>query len=88
VASPSRALAAGSGPNDVVRQRVDALVRDDGFPAALASVRGRDGRFRNYTAGVGDLKTRSRVPVDGQVRIGSNAQVDHMSAAVDTALCQ
>jgi D-alanyl-D-alanine carboxypeptidase len=68
------AQASGSRPDDVVRQRVNALVRDDGFPAALASVRSRDGRFRDYVAGVGDLKTRSKVPVDGQVRIGSNTK--------------
>jgi D-alanyl-D-alanine carboxypeptidase len=62
---------------DRTQQRLDGLVRDDRFPAALAAVRDRSGRIRNYTAGVGDLKTRSKVPVDGQVRIGSNT----MSAA-------
>ncbi|MDN3353145.1 serine hydrolase domain-containing protein [Actinomadura sp. DC4] len=74
--SPAGALAAHTGRSaDVVQQRLDALVRDDGFPAALASVTGKDGRVRNYTAGVGDLKTKGRVPVDGQVRIGSNTKV-------------
>ncbi|MGW3230734.1 serine hydrolase domain-containing protein, partial [Kitasatospora sp. NPDC001095] len=48
--------------------------KDDGMPAALASVKGRDGRTRNYTAGVGDLATGAKVPVDGQVRIGSNTK--------------
>lgn len=56
-------------------KRLDALVSDDDFPAALASVTTRDGRVRNYTAGVGDLKTHSAVPVDGQVRIGGNTKV-------------
>nr|WSW57657.1 beta-lactamase family protein [Streptomyces sp. NBC_00998] len=60
---------------DTVRQGLNALVRDDGLPAALASVKDRDGRTRTYTAGVGDLTTGSKVPDDGQVRIGSNTKV-------------
>ncbi|MFJ9774325.1 serine hydrolase domain-containing protein [Kitasatospora sp. NPDC101157] len=59
---------------DAVQQRLDALVKEDGVPAALATVKGRDGRSRTYTAGVGDLATGSRVPVDGQVRIASNTK--------------
>lgn len=55
----------------VVQKSLDGLVRGDGFPAALASVRDAKGHTRNYTAGVGDLKNRSKVPVDGQVRIAS-----------------
>ncbi|MER7581754.1 serine hydrolase domain-containing protein [Kitasatospora sp. NPDC097691] len=59
---------------DAVRQGLEALVRADGVPAALATVRDPDGRIRHYTAGVGDLATGARVPVDGQVRIGSNTK--------------
>ncbi|MET8702043.1 serine hydrolase domain-containing protein [Kitasatospora sp. NPDC004723] len=59
---------------DVVQQRLDALVKEDGMPAALATVKGRDGRSRTYTAGVGDLATGARVPVDGQIRAGSNTK--------------
>lgn len=59
---------------DAVRKALNALVRDDKFPAALAAVRSRDGRIHNYTAGVADLKTGARVPVDGYVRIGSNTK--------------
>ncbi|MER5730953.1 serine hydrolase domain-containing protein [Streptomyces sp. NPDC002138] len=59
---------------DTVQQGLDALVRDDGIPAALASVRGRDGHTRTYTAGIGDLATGAEVPRDGQVRIGSNTK--------------
>ncbi|MFE6056035.1 serine hydrolase domain-containing protein [Kitasatospora sp. NPDC056446] len=69
---PSTALAA-AGP-DPVQQGLNALVRTDGLPAALATVQGRDGRARHYTAGVGDLATGAKVPVDGQVRIGSNTK--------------
>ncbi|MBT2400380.1 serine hydrolase [Streptomyces sp. ISL-100] len=59
---------------DAVQQSLNALVRDDGMPAALASVKDRDGRTRTYTAGLGNLATGAPVPVDGQVRIGSNTK--------------
>lgn len=58
----------------VVQRALDGLVREDGVPGVLASVRGRDGRVRNYTAGVGNLRTGAEVPVDGQVRIASNTK--------------
>ncbi|WP_329112382.1 serine hydrolase domain-containing protein [Streptomyces sp. NBC_01353] len=64
---------AGARP-DTVQQGLDALVRTEGLPAALAGVKGRDGHTRTYTAGVGDLATGSKVPRDGQVRIGSNTK--------------
>ncbi|MFF2353693.1 serine hydrolase domain-containing protein [Kitasatospora sp. NPDC058115] len=70
--APSPAFAAPRP--DVVQQRLDALVHEDGMPAALATVKGRDGRSRTYTAGIGDLATGSRVPVDGQIRAGSNTK--------------
>ncbi|MDT9686987.1 serine hydrolase domain-containing protein [Streptomyces sp. P9(2023)] len=69
--APSPASAAARP--DAVQQGLQALVRD-GQPAALASVEDRDGRTRTYTAGVGDLATGSKVPRDGQVRIGSNTK--------------
>lgn len=59
---------------DAVRRAVDALVRDDGFPAALATVRDERGRSRDLVAGVGDLSTGARVPADGQVRFASNSK--------------
>lgn len=61
--------------SDAVQQGLNALVQSDGLPAALANVQDRWGHTRNYTAGVGDLATGSQVPVDGQVRIGSNTKV-------------
>ncbi|MFI9235631.1 serine hydrolase domain-containing protein [Streptomyces sp. NPDC053079] len=72
VLAPPAAFAAARP--DTVQQGLDALVRSDGVPAALASVKDRDGRTRTYTAGVGDLATGAKVPVDGQVRIGSNTK--------------
>lgn len=59
---------------DVVQHGLDRLVQEDGFPAALAAVTDRKGRDRDLVAGVGDLATGERVPVDGQVRIGSNSK--------------
>lgn len=62
------------GSREVVRKGLERLVTDDRFPAALAATIDRDGRTRNYTAGVADVKTRAKVPVDGQVRAGSNTK--------------
>ncbi|MFD8427485.1 serine hydrolase domain-containing protein [Streptomyces coelicoflavus] len=58
-----------------VRKSLKALVKEDGFPGALASLSDPGGRARNYTAGVGNLKTGSKVPTDGQVRIASNTKM-------------
>ncbi|MFD3328453.1 serine hydrolase domain-containing protein [Streptomyces sp. NPDC058701] len=64
----------GTAAGDVVRQGVKQLVSDDKYPAALAATTGRDGRTRNHTAGVADVRTGAKVPVDGQVRAGSNTK--------------
>lgn len=69
----SAAQAPGSGA-DSLRKGVERLVTDDKFPAALAATVARDGRTRNYTVGVADLKTGAKAPVDGQVRAGSNTK--------------
>ncbi len=71
LASPAAFAAARP---DVVQQGLSELVRTDGVPAALASVKDREGHTRTYAAGVGDLATGAKVPVDGQVRIGSNTK--------------
>ncbi|KYF53065.1 alkaline D-peptidase [Sorangium cellulosum] len=67
-------IEANTDPDDPVQQAMDRLVRDDKFPAVLVAVRDLDGKTRHYTAGVGDLETQAKVPVDGQVRIGSNTK--------------
>ncbi|MEV0194533.1 serine hydrolase domain-containing protein [Kitasatospora purpeofusca] len=72
--APAASTAAAAPRQDVVQQRLDALVKEDGMPAALATVKGRDGRNRTYTAGVGNLATGAGVPVDGQIRAGSNTK--------------
>lgn len=73
-ASDSATPAAAAARQDAVQGALNTLVRDDGMPAALASVQDRNGRARTYTAGVGDLTTGAKVPRDGQVRIGSNTK--------------
>lgn len=70
-ALPSVAQAGGGDP---VRQGLERLVREDRYPAALASTTDQNGRVRNYAAGVADLKTKTPAPVDGQVRVGSNTK--------------
>ncbi len=45
-----------------------------GFPGVLVSVKGRDGRTRDYTAGTGDREAGSAPPENGHVRIGSNTK--------------
>ncbi|MEV5282985.1 serine hydrolase domain-containing protein [Streptomyces sp. NPDC051993] len=70
--APTAAFAGGRPGS--VQSSLNALVKDDGLPAALASVKGRDGRTHTFSAGVGNLATGAKVPVDGQVRIGSNTK--------------
>ncbi|MFK0291903.1 serine hydrolase domain-containing protein [Streptomyces sp. NPDC090442] len=62
------------GTGDAVRQGLQRLVHDDRFPAALAAGTDRDGRTHHYAAGVADLRTGARVPLGGQVRVGSNTK--------------
>ncbi len=66
---------ASRGPGDAVQGSINRLVSVDKFPGAMASVRQPDGRVRNYTAGVADLRTRQRMPVDGRIRIASNTKM-------------
>ncbi|MEI5099138.1 serine hydrolase domain-containing protein [Streptomyces sp. PmtG] len=68
------AAVGASGRPDPVRQGLSALVESGGAPGALASVRGRDGQQRAYTAGVGDVASGAKVPRDGRVRVGSNTK--------------
>ena len=74
VTAPAAAQAA-RGNGDVVQRSMDDLVRVDGLPGVMASVRQPDGRVRNWTAGVANLSTRQKMPVDGRVRIASNTKM-------------
>ncbi|MEU8204181.1 serine hydrolase domain-containing protein [Streptosporangium sp. NPDC049046] len=72
-ASAGASVSSAAGLDDGVQKALDGLVGKE-FPGALASVRGREGRVTDYTAGVGNLETREEVPADGRVRIGSNTK--------------
>ncbi|MFD4657476.1 serine hydrolase domain-containing protein [Kitasatospora sp. NPDC058444] len=71
---PPATAASPTGPKDAVRAGLERLVTDDRYPAAMVSTSTRGGQVRHYTAGVADLRTAARVPVDGQVRAGSNTK--------------
>ena len=75
---PAVTANAVTGPgrtSDVVKESLERLVTGDHFPAALAAVQNTKERTRHYTAGVANLKTGAKVPVDGQVRIASNTKM-------------
>lgn len=73
-ASAERSRTGDTTTTAAVQQSLDSLVSVDGFPGALAVVRGADGEVADHTAGVGDIETGEEVPVDGRVRIGSNTK--------------
>jgi D-alanyl-D-alanine carboxypeptidase len=75
VASGHRAAAPDHGRSSDLQRRLDRLVSHTGFPGAIATVRGRDGRVRTYTAGSGNLGDGTPVPGDGHVRIASNTKM-------------
>ncbi|WP_252375078.1 serine hydrolase domain-containing protein [Nonomuraea sp. KC401] len=60
--------------NDALQKQLNGLVKKYKFPGALAAVRDSKGRTRHYTAGVGNLRSKAKVPVDGYVRIASNTK--------------
>ena len=74
-ASHAAAPAPQAGGGDAIQQALDDLVSEDGFPGAVAAVRGRDGTVHTYTAGVGNLETGTPVPANGRVRIASNTKM-------------
>ena len=63
-----------AGSSAMVQKQLDQLV-GRGFPAALASVTHPDGTHEDFVAGVGNIETGGEVPVDGEVRIGSNTKM-------------
>ncbi|MCC9145930.1 MULTISPECIES: serine hydrolase domain-containing protein [unclassified Arthrobacter] len=73
VAADATGSPTGAAGNVVVQEQLDGLV-DRGFPAALASVTHPDGSHDDYVSGVGNVETGEDVPVDGEVRIGSNTK--------------
>lgn len=74
VSAPLADPAEAHSKKDSIQTSLDALVRADVAPGALASVRDRNGRVTNYTAGTNDLR-RARIPTDGYVRMASNTKM-------------
>ena len=73
-AAASAAPSAAAGDPSAIQAGLERLIADEGLPAALATVRDAGGAEHDLTAGVGDLATGGTVPVDGQVRVGSNTK--------------
>lgn len=72
---PANATAFSDDVGTGLQRRLDRLVTRTGFPGVIATVRGRDGRVRSWTAGSGDLRDGSPVPANGRVRIASNTKM-------------
>ena len=70
VGAATPAAGTGTGNDTAVRQGLEQLVTDQGFPSAMVSMRDRDGRTRFYSARAGE-----KVPVEGRVRIGSASKM-------------
>ncbi|MGY1855206.1 serine hydrolase domain-containing protein [Modestobacter sp. SYSU DS0290] len=74
LAPPATAAPPRHAPAGELQRELDALVREDGYPGALAAVSDARGRVRDLTAGVGDLATGAPVPRNGEVRVASNTK--------------
>lgn len=64
---------ATTGDGTAIQQSLDGLVRDQKFPAALATT-GFGHQARSYVAGTAELGGQTPPPLDGQVRAGSNTK--------------
>ncbi|MER7077857.1 D-alanyl-D-alanine carboxypeptidase [Saccharopolyspora kobensis] len=64
---------ASTGDRTAIQQSLDGLVRDEHFPAALATT-GIGDRARSYVAGTAELGDRTPPPLDGRIRAGSNTK--------------
>ncbi|MEU3221488.1 serine hydrolase domain-containing protein [Streptomyces sp. NPDC006971] len=60
--------------NEIALQKAMRELVQAGFPGVLVSVKGKDGRTRDYTAGIGNRETGAPPPKNGHVRIGSNTK--------------
>jgi D-alanyl-D-alanine carboxypeptidase len=74
-AKPEAKPEAEPGDGRTVQEALDGLVRDQGFPGAMASLREPNGSTGFHSAGVGDLRTGEPVPVEGRVRIASASKM-------------
>ncbi|MFI6098705.1 serine hydrolase domain-containing protein [Lentzea sp. NPDC051213] len=68
------AMAAPETAQNPVQQRLDGLVKQHEFPAALATTTAPNGRTTSLTSGTSELGKNTKVPKDSQVRAGSNTK--------------
>ncbi|MFE9105135.1 serine hydrolase domain-containing protein [Actinomadura geliboluensis] len=64
----------GTAKNEVAVVAAMQKVVKAGFPGVLVSVKGADGKVRDYSAGAGDRETGDAPPKNGYVRVGSNTK--------------
>ena len=74
VASDTAGTQVSTSGSTVIQEQLDGLV-NRGFPAALGSLTHPDGSHDDYVSGVGNVETGEDVPLDGEVRIGSNTKM-------------
>ena len=60
--------------SDITQKRLDELVKQHEFPAALSTTTEPNGRTTSRTAGTAELNKNVPVPKDGRVRAGSNTK--------------
>ncbi|MBM7861296.1 serine hydrolase domain-containing protein [Lentzea nigeriaca] len=63
-----------AAPSDTVQKQLDGLVKQHGFPAALAATAEANGKATAQVAGTSELGKHVPVPKNGQVRVGSNTK--------------
>ncbi|WP_051791080.1 serine hydrolase domain-containing protein [Amycolatopsis jejuensis] len=72
---PGSASGQQASASPALQASLDKLVRDNGFPGALATVSRGGVPVAFATAGTGDTRTGTPVPPDGQVRIASASKM-------------
>ncbi|WP_026403623.1 serine hydrolase domain-containing protein [Actinomadura rifamycini] len=64
----------GAAKNEMAVRKAMQEVVKAGFPGVVVSVKGEDGKTRDYSAGVGDREKGEEPPKNAHVRIGSNTK--------------
>jgi len=64
----------GTAENETAVLKAMQEVVKAGFPGVMVSVKGKDGKIRDYSAGIGDRETGDAPPKNGYMRIGSNTK--------------
>ncbi|MFI0353132.1 serine hydrolase domain-containing protein [Actinomadura sp. 9N407] len=64
----------GAARNEIALQQAMRTLVKSGFPGVMVSVKGKDGKTRDYAAGVGDRETGEAPPKNGYMRIASNTK--------------